>query len=120
MKTNDYYKVENINEILNIVSTKIKNIKNEDIYELKIYLKPRELGEINIKVTYNNGNVNGIIIANNKEVANLLKENINYLKEQIINNNYEYKEINLNVQTDSERDSNNYNKNRDQKQKEKQ
>ncbi|WP_027307533.1 flagellar hook-length control protein FliK [Caloramator sp. ALD01] len=117
MSNSSFYQIEKINEIFNIVASKIRNIKNEDIYELKINLKPRELGEINIKISYDNGNVNGLIIANNREVANLLKENISYLREQIYNNSYEYKEINLNVQTDNHNNNHNSNKNQNQKKK---
>ncbi|WP_443110824.1 flagellar hook-length control protein FliK [Caloramator sp. mosi_1] len=58
-------------------------MNKENIYELKINLKPKELGEITIKISYNNGNINGLIVSTNKEVANLLKENIDFLK-----NNY--------------------------------
>lgn len=99
-------KIENIHEIINIVASRIKNIKNENIYELRIVLKPKEFGEINIQVSYSDGKINSTITANNKEVINLLQNNLPTLKEQIKNNEYSYKEININVNVEDNKKDN--------------
>jgi flagellar hook-length control protein FliK len=105
-------KIESINEIISIVANRIKNVKNEDFYvknedfyELKIILKPKEFGEINIQISYNEGKINGNITSSNKEVANMLQNNLSTLKEQIKHNEHNYKEININVNVeDNNRD----------------
>lgn len=87
-------------DLLDTISEKFKLIKLPDITELKVKLKPRELGDIVIKVSMEKGQINGNILADKKEVVAILQSNIETLKQELKNTNVNLNNISVSVSTD--------------------
>lgn len=81
--------------IINQVKDQITIVKSsglkEGVNEVKMKLKPENLGELNIKITLEKGNLSIDILAENSKTQNLILNNIDQLKNALkenVNNNY--------------------------------
>lgn len=88
--------ISNPQQIFKVTLNKIRDAINKNITELKIHLKPKELGDILIKLTYNDGVIEGKIVAN-KTVTEILQTNIDTLKNDIKNTVNNLKDLNLDL-----------------------
>lgn len=69
--------ISNPQQIVKVTLNKIRDSINNNITELKIHLKPKELGDVLIKLTYNDGVIEGKIVAN-KTVTDILQNKCRY------------------------------------------
>ncbi|CDF58016.1 flagellar hook-length control protein FliK [Thermobrachium celere] len=102
--------ISNPREILDVIVQKINILKNENLTEMKLLLKPRELGEISINLRYKNGELEATITTNNKNITSIINNNIDYLKEKISAIDYKIASVSININT-NDKDSENKNKN---------
>jgi flagellar hook-length control protein FliK len=80
-------------DIVNVV----KYIKSNGLEQMTIRLKPDELGEMNIKLSKQDGEMVGIITVANKNVYDLVNKNTLDLKQHLESLNINLKEITVNV-----------------------
>jgi len=97
VKVIPYSKAE---EIVDIAIQKFKSIRLPDLTELRVKLKPEDLGEITIKVVLEKGEIKGNIIAEKKEVALLLQNNVENIKQELRNNNLNVSNITVYLSND--------------------
>jgi flagellar hook-length control protein FliK len=64
---------------------------------LNVKLKPDELGEIVVKVVLEKGQINGSIVAEKKDVVNILQNQVDNLKQELKNNNVNVNSISVNI-----------------------
>lgn len=102
--------ISNPREVLDVIVQKINILKNENLTEIKLLLKPRELGEISINLRYKNGELEATITTNNKNITSIINNNIDYLKEKISAIDYKIASVSININT-NDKDSENKNKN---------
>ncbi|WP_203636148.1 flagellar hook-length control protein FliK, partial [Thermobrachium celere] len=102
--------LSNPREIVDVIVQKINILKNENLTEIKLLLKPRELGEISINLRYKNGELEATITTNNKNITSIINNNIDYLKEKISAIDYKIASVSININT-NDKDSENKNKN---------
>ncbi|WP_027624829.1 flagellar hook-length control protein FliK [Clostridium lundense] len=87
-----------------IVSDVIKAVKYMDINNSKnliVKINPKELGEIVINVTMENGKMKANITANNKEAFNLLNANISDINDKLQNSNIKIQNFSLSLYEDT-------------------
>lgn len=101
----------NPQQIIKITLNKVKDAINKNITELKIHLRPKELGDVLIKLTYNEGLIEGKIVAN-KTVTEILQTNFDTLKNDIKNSLNHIKDFNLELM--NEDNNQNYGSNHNQ------
>lgn len=82
-------------DILEVAVEKFKSLRLPDRTELNLRLRPAELGELTVKLVLEKGQVNGSIMAENKDVVNLLKSQIDGLKQELKNNNVNLSSLNI-------------------------
>lgn len=80
-------------DIVNVV----KYIKSNGLEQMTIRLKPDELGEMNIKLSKQDGEMVGIITVANKNVYDLVNKNTLDLKQHLESLNINLKEITVNI-----------------------
>jgi flagellar hook-length control protein FliK len=91
-------------DIVEVVIDKFKSMRLPGTTELKVKLRPEELGEITIKVILEKGQINGSIHADRKEVVNMLQSQMENLKQDLKNNNVNLSNISVNISSDSNYD----------------
>jgi len=72
-------------------------MEQNDMKEMTVKLMPRELGEIVIKLTMQNGLMKANITASNKEAYNLLNSNIQDLNKLIGNEEIKIQNVTINI-----------------------
>ncbi|MCX7904175.1 MAG: flagellar hook-length control protein FliK [Caloramator sp.] len=87
-------------EIVNITVEKFKSIRLPDITEVKVKLKPEDLGEITVKVVLEKGEIKGNIIVEKREVALVLQNNIENMKQELKQNNVNLSNISVYLSND--------------------
>lgn len=87
----------------------IKLMKTEDIKELSIKLRPRELGDMHIKLLQENDTLKAVITVTDKDVYNLINKNISDLKQHL--EAFNVKEIGIVVDSDNNYSSDSFDKN---------
>lgn len=75
----------NKNTFVNDVIKSVKFMNENDIKEMTVKVMPRELGEVVIKLTLENGLMKANITASNKEAYNLLNSNLQELNNKLNN-----------------------------------
>jgi len=94
---NDNPVIRNAEDIVDVVVNKFKSLRLPEITELKVKLQPKELGEITVKVVLEKGQINGSINASSKEVANVIQNQIDMLKQDLKNNGVNLNNITVNT-----------------------
>ncbi|CCJ32601.1 flagellar hook-length control protein FliK [Caloramator australicus] len=87
-------------EIVNITVEKFKSLRLPDITEVKVKLKPEALGEITVRVVLEKGEIKGNIIVEKKEVALVLQNNIENMKQELRQNNVNLSNISVYLSSD--------------------
>lgn len=78
-------------DILNQINEKMSQVKTGTSEKVEIILKPENLGKVNIEIQSDKGSISATIIAESKQVKELLEKNIDSLK-----NNFASQGLNLN------------------------
>jgi flagellar hook-length control protein FliK len=94
-------------DIVEIAVEKFKALKLPEITELKVKLKPEDLGEITVKVILEKGQINGSIHAERREVFNMLQSQIDNLKQELKNSNVTFNNISVNISNEESFNRNN-------------
>lgn len=106
MSTNEMVKT-NKDDILNQIFDKIKVINGKDISELRLSLKPQQLGEVSIKLIMEKGAMVGRIYVENSEVKGLIEASLHEVKESLKMQNVNASD--LSVQVGVKQDSHSFN-----------
>lgn len=93
-------------DIYEIITEKFKALKLPEINELRVKLKPKELGDLVVRVTLEKGQINGSITAEKKEIAAILQNHVDNIKQELKNNNVNLTNLSINV--NSEENQNNH------------
>lgn len=83
-------------DLVDLTVNKFKTLRIPGYTEVKVKLKPEELGDITVKVVLEKGQINGSIIAEKKESYLMLQNQIDYLKQELKNNNIDFNNITIN------------------------
>lgn len=75
----------NKNTLVNDIIKSVKFMEQSNMKEMTVKIMPRELGEVIIKLTMENGLMKANITANNKEAYNLLNSNIQEINNKLGN-----------------------------------
>lgn len=75
--------VKDTHEIMNQIVEKIKVDIKPDISEMKLILKPDNLGQLSLKITTENNIITAQFIAENQQVKEVLQANFNNLKDTL-------------------------------------
>jgi len=86
---------ENIDKIVK----SFKTLRLPDSTEINVKLTPEELGEVSIRVVLEKGHVTGHITAESKEVALMLENKLDILKQEMAQKNVKLSEISVSVFT---------------------
>lgn len=84
------------NVVQDIVKT-VKFMQVNDLKELTVKIAPKELGEVIIKLTMDNGVMKANITATNKEAYNLLNNNMSDINGKLNNTEIKVQDFNLNL-----------------------
>jgi len=84
------------NVVQDVVKT-IKFMQIKGLKELTVKIAPKELGDVIIKLTMNNGVMKASITATNKEAYNLLNNNLSDINNKISNTEIKVNEFNFNL-----------------------
>ena len=75
------FKNINSTEIISQIMDKIKVSVKSDVSEIKMLLKPEQLGEVSLKIATQNGIVTAQFIAESQKVKEIIEANFNQLKD---------------------------------------
>lgn len=91
--------VKNVNtaEVVKQIIDKIKVGINRDVTELKISLKPEELGDVTVKIASQNGIVTAQITAESQRVKEIIEAGFNQLKQALSDAGVEVSQLEVNV-----------------------
>lgn len=89
-----------VKDIINQIQGKIKADIKGTVSEIRMLLKPENLGEISLKVLTENGIVTAKILADNHKVKEILESNLNELKQSLSENGIEVTELSVSVGQD--------------------
>ncbi|SEF48302.1 hook-length control protein FliK [Caloramator fervidus] len=87
-------------EIVDIAIQKFKSIRLPDLTEVRVKLKPEDLGEITIKVVLEKGEIKGSITVEKREVALILQNSVENIKQELKNNNVNISNITVYLSND--------------------
>lgn len=90
--------------IANDVVQTVKYLKNNNFEELSVKMNPKELGEINIKLLKIDGEEKCVITLSNEDTFNLLKDNINEIKNHLSILDIKVKEISIEIRNENQND----------------
>ncbi|QBD85177.1 flagellar hook-length control protein FliK, partial [Clostridium tetani] len=91
----------------------VKYMEVNDIKNLTVKINPKELGEMVIKITMENGKMKANITANNKEAFNLLNANLQDITDKLQKGAVKIENFSLNLYEDTTFFSNDKKKNRE-------
>lgn len=98
-KTISVNKVEtpviNKNTLVNDIVKSVKYMDNEGIKNLTVKINPKELGEVIIKISMQDGNIKATINASSKEGYNLLSQNFSELNQKLVDSNLKIQSFDL-------------------------
>ena len=86
----------------------IKFMKMEDIKELSVKLRPRELGDMHIKLLQENDTLRAIITVSDKDVYSIMNKNLSELKQHI--EIFNIKEVSIVVESENNYSSDSFDK----------
>lgn len=89
-----------------------KTLRLPDSTELSVKLTPEELGEVTVRVVLEKGRITGHITAGSRDVALMLENKLDLLKQEIANKNVNLSDISVSVFT-GQGDGNNRNSSRE-------
>ncbi|MDI6617545.1 MAG: flagellar hook-length control protein FliK [Clostridiales bacterium] len=84
-------------DVLNQIYDKIKLLRNNGVSELRVSLKPPELGDIDIKLVMEKGNMLSKIIVENSHVKDMLESSIPEIKESLKDQNVDVSKFSISV-----------------------
>lgn len=87
-------------DLVDIAVNKFKALRLPEVTELKVKLRPEELGDITVKVVLERGQINGNITAESKDVVNMIQGQMDNLKEGLKNNNVNLNNLSVNLSND--------------------
>lgn len=100
-KSKQQVEIQNIHEIAKEMIKEIKILKNGEQSNLHLKLRPKELGEIEIKLAMKAGEVVGRILVESLAIKGAIENQIQHLKEQLGNQNILIQEIDVDLQQHS-------------------
>lgn len=86
----------------------IKLMKMEDIKELSVKLRPRELGDMHIKLIQDSDTLRAVITVSDKDVYNIMNKNLSEIKQHI--DIFNVKEISIVVDSENNYSSDSFDK----------
>jgi flagellar hook-length control protein FliK len=86
---------ENIDKI----AKSFKTLRLPDSTELSVKLTPEELGEVTVRVVLEKGHITGHITAESKDIALMLQNKLDLLKQEIVHKNVNLSDISVSVFT---------------------
>lgn len=86
-------------DLVDITVNRFKSMKLPEITELKVKLRPEDMGEITVKVVLEKGQVNGSIHATKNEVVTAIQSQMDNLKQELKSNNVNLNHLSVNVGT---------------------
>lgn len=96
-------------DIINQIEGKIKVDIKGAVSEIKMLLKPENLGEVTLKVLTENGIVTAKFLADNQKVKEIIEANLNVLKESLSQQGIDVSELSVSVgQDDSQSQMQNF------------
>ncbi len=84
-------------EIIKQIIDKVKVGINKDVTELKISLKPEELGDVTLRIASHNGIVTAQITAESQRVKEIIEAGFNQLKQALSDAGVEVSQLEVNV-----------------------
>jgi flagellar hook-length control protein FliK len=87
-------------DLVEVVVNRFKSLRLPEITELRVKLRPEDLGDITVKVVLEKGQINGTIQAEKREVVNMLQSQMDNLKQDLKNNNVNLNHISVNIESD--------------------
>lgn len=84
-------------EVVQQIIEKIKVGINRDVTEIKISLKPEELGDVTVKIASQNGVVTAQITAESQRVKEIIESGFNQLKQALSDAGVEVSQLEVNV-----------------------
>ncbi|MCC0649515.1 flagellar hook-length control protein FliK, partial [Clostridioides sp. ZZV15-6598] len=117
-KSIDMNKIKNDNVNLkqiesNVMDDSIKAIKHmkiNDIQELTIRLRPKELGDMNIQLLKDNESMKAVVTVFNKDVFDSINKNITDLKQHLELTNVNIKDVSVQMHSDNRSTSDTFDK----------
>lgn len=117
-KSIDMNKIKNDNVNLNQIESNvmddsikaIKHMKTNDIQELTIRLRPKELGDMNIQLLKDNESMKAVVTVFNKDVFDSINKNITDLKQHLELTNVNIKDVSVQMHSDNRSTSDTFDK----------
>lgn len=102
--------LRNINhtDVINQIMDKIKVSIKPNVSEIKMLLKPEQLGEITLKIATQNGIVTAQFIAESQRVKEIIEANFNQLRDMLYEQGVDVGQLEVNVSSENE-EQNSYN-----------
>ncbi|MCC0722553.1 flagellar hook-length control protein FliK [Clostridioides sp. ZZV14-6044] len=88
----------------------IKHMKTNDIQELTIKLRPKELGDMNIQLLKDNESMKAVVTVFNKDVFDSINKNITDLKQHLELTNVNIKDVSVQMHSDNRNTSDTFDK----------
>ena len=92
--------------MLNLEYSRDKYKQIEDILnnkeEISVRMNPKDLGELNIRILKGNNEEKVIVTLRNEETFNLLKENVNEIKNHLSSLDIKVKEVEVEIKSESQ------------------
>lgn len=98
-------------DLVDVTVNRFKSLRLPDFTEMRVKLRPEELGEVTVRVVLEKGQINGSIMAERRDVVSMLQSQMDYLKQELKNNNINFSSITVNQNASS--DFNEHNASRD-------
>lgn len=98
-------------DLVDVTVNRFKSLRLPDFTEMRVKLRPEELGEVTVRVVLEKGQINGSIMAERRDVVSMLQSQMDYLKQELKNNNINFSSITVNQNASS--DFNGHNASRD-------
>lgn len=94
-------------DLVDVTVNRFKSLRLPDFTEMRVKLRPDELGEVTVRVVLEKGQINGSIMAERRDVVSMLQSQMNYLKQELKNNNINFSSITVNQNASSDFNGNN-------------
>ncbi len=88
----------------------IKHMKTNDIQELTIKLRPKELGDMNIQLLKDGENMRAVVIVFNKDIFDSINKNMTDLKQHLELTNVNIKDVSVQMHSDNRNTSDTFDK----------
>lgn len=90
--------------ISNDIVESIKYLKTNNLEEIKVKMNPKDLGELHIKIIKENNEEKVFITLHNSETFNLVKDNVEEIKNHLNNLDININEINIEMKSENKND----------------